>query len=192
MIEENMEDKIRFGLVGYGKVAALHAQALATTPHASLVAVSGHRQERRDAFAATWKIASRPTIADMVAKDGVQAVIVTTPHPQHFQDGMEALAAGCHVLIEKPLTLSTKDAENLIQKANAQQRLLSVISQRRWYPACQRIRNAIDQGLLGETCAWPAHHTWLARRRVLPFRSMARILGTRRWRRNCESGPSSV
>jgi len=125
-------------------------------------------------------------------KDGVQAVIVTTPHPQHFQDGMEALTAGCHVLIEKPLTLTTKDAESLIQKANARQRLLSVISQRRWYPACQRIRNAIDQGLLGE----PA----LAQLTILGWRDEAYyhsdpwrgVLGTRGWRRGSESGPSSV
>jgi predicted dehydrogenase len=144
-----MQNKVRFGMIGYGKVAALHAKALATIQHGELVSVSGHRQEKRDAFATKWGIASRKSISDMVEQDGVQVVIVTTPHPQHYFDAMAALAAGCHVLVEKPLTLSVAEAETLISEANKRNLLLSVIAQRRWYPSCQRIRHAIDEGNLG-------------------------------------------
>jgi predicted dehydrogenase len=144
-----MNDKIRFGLIGYGKVAALHAQALRTAAHCELVSVSGHHKERRDAFAGRWGLASRDSAEEMVKKDGVDAVVITTPHPRHPHDAMEALGAGCHVLVEKPLALSVQETEVLIGESQARGRLLSVISQRRWYPSCQRIRRAIDDGLLG-------------------------------------------
>ncbi len=144
-----MSDKIRFGLIGYGKVAALHAQALRTTVHCELVSVTGHHKEKRDAFAERWALASRESVEEMVKKDGVEAVVITTPHPQHPHDAMEALGAGCHVLVEKPLALSVSDAEMMIRASQVRGRLLSVVSQRRWYPSCQRIRRAIDEGLLG-------------------------------------------
>jgi len=144
-----MNDKIRFGLIGYGKVAGLHAQALRTATHCELVSVSGHHKEKRDAFAGRWGLESRDSVEEMVKQDGVEAVVITTPHPQHFHDAMEALGAGCHVLVEKPLALSVQETEAMIGESQARGRLLGVISQRRWYPSCRRIRRAIDDGVLG-------------------------------------------
>jgi len=144
-----MSDKIRFGLIGYGKVAALHAQALRTAAHCKLVSVTGHHKEKRDAFAARWGLASRDSIEEMVKKDGIEAVVITTPHLQHPHDAMEALGAGCHVLVEKPLALSVSEVETMISASQIRGRLLGVVSQRRWYPSCRRIRTAIDEGLLG-------------------------------------------
>ncbi|HOV64591.1 MAG TPA: Gfo/Idh/MocA family oxidoreductase, partial [Spirochaetia bacterium] len=144
-----MKEKIRFGLIGYGKVAALHARALGTIPHGELVAVCGRHEEKRDAFARQWGLSSRQDVGEMVKKDRIDAVLVTTPHPQHVPDALAALQAGCHVLVEKPLALSVSDCESLISESQARGKLLSVISQRRWYPSCMRIRRAIDDGLLG-------------------------------------------
>jgi len=144
-----MQNKVRFGMIGYGKVAALHAQALATIQHGELVSVCGHRQEKRDSFAYRWGLNSRNSVKEMVKEDAIQAVLITTPHPQHYSDALLALKAGCHVLVEKPLTLSVAEAETLISEANKRNLLLSVIAQRRWYPSCQRIRHAIDEGNLG-------------------------------------------
>ncbi len=144
-----MHNKVRFGIIGYGKVAALHAKALETTEHAELVSVSGHRQERRDAFAHQWGLNSRNSVEEMIKEDGIQAVVIATPHLQHYPDAFSALNAGCHVLVEKPLALSVAEAETLIIEANKRNLLLSVIAQRRWYPSCKRIRHAIDEGYLG-------------------------------------------
>ncbi len=79
-----MHNKVRFGIIGYGKVAALHAKALETTEHAELVSVSGHRQERRDAFAHQWGLNSRNSVEEMIKEDGIQAVVIATPHLQHY------------------------------------------------------------------------------------------------------------
>jgi len=144
-----MMEKLRFGLIGYGKVAHVHAQAIRDSVGADLVSVCGRTALRRDEFAAKWSIASRGTVADMVEFDHVDAVVITTPHPCHHDDAIEAFAAGCHVLVEKPMALTVAECTDMILAAERAGKVLSVVSQRRWYPACMRIREAIDSGKLG-------------------------------------------
>jgi predicted dehydrogenase len=86
----------------------------------------------------------------MVKQDRVDAVIVTTPHPQHRDGALEASAAGCHVLVEKPMALTTAQCDEMIAAAKGAGKLLSVVAQRRTFPACARIKKAIDEGKLGK------------------------------------------
>jgi predicted dehydrogenase len=145
-----MKDKPRFGLMGYGKVAYLHAQALAAAVRGELVSVCGRNRERRDNFAAQWKIASRDTAEEMVRRDQVDAVIITTPHPRHRDGALEAFAAGAHVLVEKPMALCEAECNDMIAAAKKAGKILSVVCQRRWFPACARIKKAIDGGKIGK------------------------------------------
>jgi predicted dehydrogenase len=144
-------DRIPFAIYGYGKVAELHAKALAAAPGARLAAVCGRDAERRDAFAARWGIASRASAAEMADRDGVEAVIVATPHSLHRSHAVECSQAGLHVLVEKPLALRVEDCDAMIAAAAAADRLLGTVSQRRWYPSVRRVREAIDSGKLGAT-----------------------------------------
>ncbi len=143
-------EKMRFGLMGYGKVANLHAVALGRSRNARLVSVCGRNTVRRDEFARNWGIASRATVADMVREDHVDAVIINTPHPRHHDDALDAFAAGCHVLVEKPMAISVAECDAMIEAARRAGKVLSVVSQRRWYPSCQRIKAAIESGKLGK------------------------------------------
>jgi predicted dehydrogenase len=145
-----MKDKVRIGLTGYGKVANLHAQALAAAAKGELVSVCGRNAERRDSFAARWKIASRNTAEEMVRKDRVDAVIITTPHPRHREGVLEAFAAGAHVLVEKPMALTEAECNDMIAASKKAGKCLSVVSQRRWFPACARIKEAIAAGKIGK------------------------------------------
>jgi len=145
-----VKDKVRFGLVGYGKVAHLHAEAIAASIGGLLVSVCGRNTQRRNEFASKWKIASRENIAEMAQHDKIDAVIITTPHPQHCQGTLEAFAAGVHVLVEKPMALTEAECSEMIAASVKAGKLLSVICQRRWFPACQRIKNAIDEGKMGK------------------------------------------
>ncbi len=142
-------EKIRFGLYGYGKVAQLHATALASLDNAQLVAVCGRNLQKAHDFAGRWNIAARSSCEEMARRDKVTAVLITTPHPLHAEHAMEALRAGCHVIIEKPMALRVQDCDAMIALAKDRGLTLSVISQRRLYPATQRIKKAIDDGLLG-------------------------------------------
>ena len=142
---------LRFGLVGYGKVAGLHVQAFSTLKEQGLelCAVWGRDTLKAQAFAARHGLTAYSSIPDMVSKGRLDAVIVATPHLQHREHGVAALEAGAHVLIEKPLALSTADADVLIETANHYRRTLGLISQRRWFPAVRRVKDAIDAGKIG-------------------------------------------
>ncbi|MDR3302083.1 MAG: Gfo/Idh/MocA family oxidoreductase [Spirochaetaceae bacterium] len=142
--------KLRVALLGYGKVADLHAQALVGTKDADLATVCGRNRARRDAFAAKWGISSRETVEEAVLKDKIDAVIVSVPHPQHKASALEALEAGCHVLVEKPMALNTPECDAMIAGARKAGKVLSVMSQRRFFPACARMKEAILAGKIGK------------------------------------------
>ena len=142
-------EKLKIGIYGYGKVAELHAKAVSSRPELELASVCGRDPAKRDAFAARWAIQSRPSAAEMADRDGVGAVIVTTPHPLHRAHAVECSGAGLHVLVEKPMALRVEDCDAMIAAASSAGRLLGVVSQRRWYPAVRRVRAAIDSGALG-------------------------------------------
>jgi predicted dehydrogenase len=144
-----MDKPIRFALVAYGKVAHLHARALESIPGVQLVAVCGRDPAKREAFAAAYGIQPYGDITEMVSVTAADVVIVASPHPQHKEHAIEALQAGAHVLVEKPMAILVEDCDEMMAAAAAAGRLLSVICQRRWYPSVQRIRQAIDAGKLG-------------------------------------------
>ncbi len=141
--------KLKFGLFGYGKGAQLHAKAIAASGRATLVSVCGRDPEKAAAFARSWGIEARATPAEMAERDGAQAVVITTPHPLHAAQAIESLAAGLHVLVEKPMALRVADCDAMIAAARSSGRTLGVISQRRWYPSCLRVKRAIDRGEIG-------------------------------------------
>ena len=145
-----MKQKIRIGLYGYGKAAQRHAQAIKDSSLGELVSVCGRNRDRRNAFAAQWGIASRNTPDEMALKDKAEAVIVATPHPQHHDHTVASLRAGAHVLVEKPMALTTLQCDDMIAVAANEGKTLSVVCQRRWFPACQRMRAAIDRGKIGK------------------------------------------
>ena len=147
-----MSEKIRIGLLGYGKVANLYAEAIQDLPNGELVSVCGRNRERRNGFAAKWKVASRDTAEEMARLDKVELALVVTPHPQHRDGCLEALAAGCHVLVEKPMAIKTSQCDEMIAAAKESGKILSVVSQRRWFPSCKRIKEAINSGKLGKPC----------------------------------------
>ena len=117
-------DKIRAAVIGVGYLGRFHAQKYAQAQGCELVAVVDGRSEVRDAVAAEVK--SRP-VADYHELLGkVDAVSVVTPTPAHFEIADAFLAAGAHVLVEKPITETPDQARALIARAASAKRILQV------------------------------------------------------------------
>jgi UDP-N-acetyl-2-amino-2-deoxyglucuronate dehydrogenase len=142
-------EKIRTGLVGYGKVAHTHAWALTTLSESEFVAVCGRDPTRAAAFAEEYGVRPFPGVEEMVAGAGLQAVIVCTPHPAHALPTIQAARAGAHVLVEKPLAASLRDCDAMIAAARDAGVQLGVISQRRLYEPVRRVKDAIEAGKIG-------------------------------------------
>ena len=85
----------------------------------------------------------------MADKGGIEVVIICTPHPAHAEVAVRACRAGMHVLVEKPLASSLQDCDAIIAAAKEYGVTLGTVSQRRFYPAVQRIKRAIDEGKIG-------------------------------------------
>jgi UDP-N-acetyl-2-amino-2-deoxyglucuronate dehydrogenase len=144
-----MSGKVRTGIIGCGKVAHLHAHALQNLPESDFLAVYGRDFGKAAQFAAQYGVAPCAGIGEMAEK-GTEAVIICTPHPTHAVLAIQAMQAGMHVLVEKPLAVSLEDCDAMISTAKQMDIIFGLVSQRRFYLPCQRIRQAIDQGKIGK------------------------------------------
>jgi UDP-N-acetyl-2-amino-2-deoxyglucuronate dehydrogenase len=141
-------EKIKTAVIGYGKVAHTHAEALFALPESELVAVCGRDLAKARGFADRYRVRAFADVEEMVAS-GVEAVVVATPHPAHAPVTVSALRAGAHALVEKPLASSLEDCDAMIAAARESGRTLGMISQRRLYAPVLRVREAIDDGRIG-------------------------------------------
>ncbi len=97
-----------------------------------------------------------PTFADyedMLARVKMDAVLIVTPHADHFEQVSGALDAGCHVLVEKPMVLTSEHARKLIKHAAKKKRIISVAFPGTFSPEFQYIHGLLKSGALGEVIA---------------------------------------
>ncbi len=116
--------KIRAAVVGVGYLGRFHAQKYAQISGCELVAVVDGREEVRNAVAAEVRSSAVGDYRELLGK--VDAVSVVTPTPAHFEIADAFLAAGAHVLVEKPITETPAQARALIARAAEKRRILQV------------------------------------------------------------------
>lgn len=140
---------LRTGIVGCGKVAHLHAQALKNLADSDFAAVFSRTLSKAQDFGKQYGVSAYDNISKMVEDEKLDLLIICTPHPNHVEPTLEAMNSGANVLVEKPLASSLQDCDAMIQAANKNRKKLGVISQRRWYGPVQRVKNAIVEGKIG-------------------------------------------
>lgn len=149
-----MTDKVRIGLIGAGGIARHHVRQLQQVPEAEIVAMADPSQEMvNQMVAAHPHLASVPIYADyreMLAEVDMDAVEISTPHTQHFQQGMDVLAAGKHLLMEKPMVCCVPHAKQIIQAAEDSGKVMMVSYQRHLQGTYVYIRDQITKGALGD------------------------------------------
>jgi len=144
-----MSTRMRTALIGCGKAAFMHAEALINMPEAEFVAVQSRNLSKAVAFASKYGVKAYDQITDMVNTEKIEVVIICTPHPDHKSAAVQAMQAGAHVLVEKPLASSLEDCDIMIGTAKSLNKKLGVVSQRRFFPSSMRIKKAIDDGKIG-------------------------------------------
>ena len=141
---------IRFGVIGWGYWGPKLARNLDTVPNATVTMVADTDARRLATLRVNqpW-IQTTTHIEDMFRSD-VDAVVVSTPVRTHFQLAREALLHGKHVLVEKPLTASVPEAEELVTLAREQERVLMVGHTFEYNPAVNELRKLVQGGDLGK------------------------------------------
>lgn len=141
---------MRTALVGCGKVGQIHAAALRELPESDFVAVCDQDMKRATAFAERFGVQPFANLTDLLRDAKPQAILVCTPHPLHAAPVIEAARAGVSALVEKPLAASLTDCDAMLAAARQFGTKLGVISQRRFYEAVRRVKDAIDAGKIGK------------------------------------------
>ncbi len=141
---------LRFGVIGWGYWGPKLARNLDTIPNAMVTTVADTDARRLANLRVNqpW-IQTTTQIEDMFRSD-VDAVVIATPVRTHFQLAREALLHGKHVLVEKPLTASVPEAEELITLAREQERVLMVGHTFEYNPAVNELRKLVQGGDLGK------------------------------------------
>lgn len=143
-------EKIKTGIIGCGKVAHIHANALKNLNESEFTAVCSRTPEKGTQFAKQYGVKAYTSVKEMITETGIEAVLICTPHPAHADSTIDAVESGAHVLVEKPLASSLEDCDLMINAAKRANVKLSVISQRRLYAPSMRIKKAIEEGQIGK------------------------------------------
>lgn len=146
-----MNDSARIAVVGAGWWAtSVHIPALLANPAAELAALCDADSQRLAAAAQEFGVQRTYTnLAEMLAHERLDGAIIATPHATHYALARACLAAGLHVLVEKPLTLYAAEARDLVRLARAQGRELLVGYPWSYSPLVVRLRDLLASGALG-------------------------------------------
>ena len=132
------DKKIKLGVVGVGHLGQHHARILSSFPNVELIGVVDINEFRAKEIAKSNKTQAYTRHQDIIGK--IDAVTVVVPTSAHFSIGKDFLEAGIHTLVEKPITDSLKEAEDLVRLAHEHQAILQIGHVERFNTAVMKLR----------------------------------------------------
>jgi predicted dehydrogenase len=152
--EDGSAVTVRFGIVGYGMIADAHANAIHASGEAELVSVADPAPEARRAAEERWGCSAYESVEQMLREAKIDAACVCAPPALHRGMTEELLHSGVHVLCEKPLGMTARDARAMVAVAEKRRRVLAVSSKFRFIPDLLEAHRLIRAGMIGHpiTC----------------------------------------
>ena len=148
--------ELQVGLIGYGMAGQIfHAPVIAAIPPLRLTKIVERRgQTSRERY--PWVEVVREA-ATLFEDQEIELVVVATPNSSHFELARQALMAGKHVVVDKPFTLTSEQAQELIDLARQRNKVVSAFQNRRWDGDFQTVRQIVQQGCLGRLVEYESH-----------------------------------
>jgi predicted dehydrogenase len=144
--------KIRLGLIGLGNNMMSHVGRLVQIPDVEIVAavdpVPAMEQRAKERYPQLAGVPVFTDHAEMLRRVQPQAVEISTPHAFHFRQIVDSLEAGAHVLVEKPMVNSVRDAEQVIRTRDQAGKIVLVSYQRHTQPTFVKMKQLIDDGAI--------------------------------------------
>jgi len=138
------------GLAGYGAIARDHGRQLAEVAGLELRGVSDLAPARRAQADTDFGVVAHASTEALFADPAVEVVVVGTPPSTHAELALAALAAGKHVVCEKPFALHLADVDRMLAAAADAERTLTVYQSRRWDPDFVALRRTVESGAVGK------------------------------------------
>lgn len=170
MINSETKDQVKVAVIGVGSMGRNHARVYSELPSASLVGVADVDLSLAESVASNYASRAYASYQHMLEAERPDAVSIAVPTADHEQVALDALEAGCHLLIEKPITSTVAQGQGLVDKARALDRKLMVGHIVRFNPAIQELKRRLRNDELGRIFQ-------VVCRRVGPFPPRIRDVG---------------
>jgi scyllo-inositol 2-dehydrogenase (NADP+) len=149
--------QVQVGLIGYGVAGRVfHAPMIAAVPGLRLSkVVERHGTSCRDRYPDVEVVTDA---RDLFDDEAIDLVVIATPNSSHFELAQQALQAHKHVVIDKPFTTTSEQAQQLIEQAQRVNKVLSVHHNRRWDGDFLTVQQLLQTGWLGQLVEYEAHY----------------------------------
>lgn len=145
-----MPDQLRIGMIGCGEIAVQTAKGIAGAAHAQHVMVMDVDERVARDLGDTYGVPATTSVDALLANPDVDAVYIAVPHYLHAPITLQALGAGKHVLLEKPIATTLRDADAIIAAAKQAGRTLSIAFTAQVDRTMQAARRLIAEGAIGK------------------------------------------
>ena len=151
---------IGFGIVGCGMISRFHALAIKDIRGAKLVGCYSNRFESAKRLADEFDATPYDSLDAMLADPKLDVVAICTPSGAHLEPALAAARAGKHVVVEKPLEVTLKRCDRIIEACQANGVVLSTIFPSRFHHASQTLKKAVESGKFGRLTLGDAYVKW--------------------------------
>ncbi|MBP1910311.1 UDP-N-acetylglucosamine 3-dehydrogenase [Methanolobus bombayensis] len=160
---------LKVGVIGAGAMGKNHIRIYSEMPDVELAGISDIDKDLVESLAQQYDTKAFTDYKEMLAS-GMDAVSIVVPTKMHRQVAIDAIEAGAHVLVEKPIADTVENANDIIDKAKENERLVMVGHIERFNPAVIKLKEIIDSGLLGKIVS-------ISTTRVGPYNPRIRDVG---------------
>ena len=155
-----MVRNLGIGVIGCGRISLRHMQSISTISSANLVAVADVIEPRAQKYVAEYHVDAYTDYRRILDRKDVDIVNVCTPSGMHAKMAIEAMKAGKHVIVEKPMALTLEDADAMIASSKSTGKKMCVVLQNRYNPPMQDLKKLVESNSLGRLLLGAATVRW--------------------------------
>ena len=151
---------MKFGIIGAGMIGQFHAKAITAMTGGELHSVFDLRLEAAEKLASGFNAKAYGEMDAFLADPDLQVVTIGTPSGAHLDPAMAAIQAGKHVIIEKPLEITTERIDQMMTAARENKVTLAAVLNRRFHPGMDTFKQAAAEGRFGKLTSASAYVKW--------------------------------
>ncbi|HKK75885.1 MAG TPA: Gfo/Idh/MocA family oxidoreductase [Saprospiraceae bacterium] len=149
-----------FGIIGGGMIANFHAQAIQAMDGGQLGAIYARNPDKAAALGKKFNCKGYHQLNDLLDDPDIDIVTIATPSGAHLEPALASAQKGKHIICEKPLEVTPERIQQMIQACAENKVVLAGIFNRRFNPAVQRLKQAVEQGRFGRLTLCDAYVKW--------------------------------
>jgi len=149
-----MSSKLRLGMIGAGEIAyKATAKAIRNSERTEMVVAMDVVEDVAKSFAEEYDTEWTTSLEEMLGRDDIDAVVISTPHNLHSPQAIQAAEAGKHVMVEKPIACTMEQADAMIEACKKADVVLTVALISRYTPAAIKAKELVEAGAIGDVIA---------------------------------------